>query len=151
MTTRLSHAPDLTVVLYRLTNLITGALFLIAGAVVLSVMLIVPFFLLFALAMVTMWLVWLPAISTRVAVADFVERDLAGKFSPDGSKGRGLTVEAYSKLFSFRLRRRVAQVAGPSTTFSRRLDIWLPLIITVTWLLLFSFHVTALSAMLVGA
>lgn len=136
----------MTSFLLRATHLISSALYLLAGVILLGFGFFDPMLAVFLLAMVTTWVFWLPVVSRRTADDEYDERSLNAKFDAGGQPGHGLPREAYVRVRSVRLRRRIRRRLGISTFERRVLDFGIPLATTFTWLLLITFLSIALSA-----
>ena len=142
---------------YRGLSLSTQSLFLTAGAVLLADGLTVPFIAVMAMSLVATWYVWFPVIFARTAIVDFYKYDLGSQFDSTGDRvgpGTGandrLREGAYAHTANHALRRRVyagkprgdADDARPFKTLRttrRKIDVVIPTMLTVVWLIFLSY------------
>lgn len=133
---------------YRGLALSAQAIYLAVGALLLPGGQLAPFLAVFALAMVTSWYVWAPAIFARTAIVDFHKFRLGELFERDGTLATGqvptepLRAREYARTTGWTLRRRVyagmRESGFPGFRTLRltrfKIDLVLPSLFTIVWL-----------------
>lgn len=133
---------------YRSLSVSSQSLFLTVGAILLGWDLRIPFFTVLAMAMITTWYIWFPAIFSRTAIVDFHKFRLGDRFDKNGDvqakgdKGSRLDERDYARVTNLALRRRVYEhLSRPGykhrtiRVTRRKLDVYLPILFTIVWVI----------------
>ncbi len=142
---------------YRGLSMSVQSLYLAVGAILLGVGDNLPFFTVFALAMVTTWYVFFPVIYARCAIVDFYKFALESRFDANGAARENagdthLSPRAYADVLRGRaLRARVASQIEMSTGERFRtmrqtrvkLDLVVPSSVTIVWIVFALYMVIA--------